>query len=81
MLSINVSEGSVWYEWVCRIKARFSHQVFFSHIPIITDIRRVTLLRRKAPGPYEDIAGPTILSISLMAAIVAQFGMKLYAMM
>ena len=42
------------------------------------DIRRVGLLRVKAPGPYVDIVGPTILTIVLMVAIVTQFGLKLY---
>jgi hypothetical protein len=45
------------------------------------DIQRVRMLRRKAPGPYEDLAGPTVLALALMAAIVAQFGMKIYFMM
>lgn len=44
-------------------------------------IRRIQMLRRKAPGPYEDIAGPTVLALALMAAIVAQFGMKVYFML
>jgi hypothetical protein len=42
------------------------------------DIRRIRLLRVKAPGPYEDTVGPTVLTIVLMGAIVTQFGCKLY---
>lgn len=36
------------------------------------------MLRRKDPGPYEDLAGPTILAVILMIAIIAQFGLKIY---
>jgi Vacuolar transporter chaperone len=36
------------------------------------------MMRRKAPAHYEDLAGPTVLALALMTAIVAQFGMKLY---
>lgn len=43
-------------------------------------IVRIRMMRRKAPGPYEDIAGPTVLALALMTAIVAQFGFKLYYM-
>lgn len=42
-------------------------------------IRRVTLLRGKAPGPYEDIAGPTVLAIALMVVILIQFGLSIYS--
>ena len=43
--------------------------------------RRATMIRRKAPGPYVDIAGPTVLTVILMLSIVAQFTIKLYTLM
>ena len=43
--------------------------------------RRASLIRRKAPGPYADIAGPTVLTVVLMLSIVAQFSLKLYTLM
>lgn len=39
------------------------------------------MLRIKAPGPYEDLVGPTVLAVILMVAIAAQFSLKLYHMM
>lgn len=42
--------------------------------------RRAAMIRRKAPGPYEDIVGPTVLGIMLMLSIVAQFSIKVYSM-
>ena len=53
----------------------------FSVVYLMIDIRRVKLLRRLAPGPYEDLIGPTVLSISLMLAIIVQFGLRLYDML
>ncbi|KAL7507447.1 hypothetical protein ACHAXN_004630 [Cyclotella atomus] len=43
--------------------------------------RRASMIRRKAPGPYVDIMGPTILTVILMMSIVAQFSIKLYTLM
>ncbi|KAL9187449.1 hypothetical protein ACHAXT_001552 [Thalassiosira profunda] len=43
--------------------------------------RRATLIRRKAPGPYADIVGPTVLTGVLMLSIVIQFSIKLYTLM
>lgn len=43
--------------------------------------RRASMIRRKAPGPYVDIAGPTVLTVILMLSIVAQFSIKLYTLM
>jgi len=43
--------------------------------------RRASLIRRKAPGPYADIVGPTVLTVVLMLSIVAQFSLKLYTLM
>lgn len=39
------------------------------------------MLRIKAPGPYEDLVGPTVLAVILMVAIAAQFSLKLYYML
>uniref|UniRef100_A0A7S4RA87 DUF202 domain-containing protein n=2 Tax=Ditylum brightwellii TaxID=49249 RepID=A0A7S4RA87_9STRA len=43
--------------------------------------RRADMIRRKDPGPYEDLFGPTVLGIMLMLSIVAQFSIKLYEIM
>lgn len=43
--------------------------------------RRASMIRRKAPGPYADIVGPTVLTVILMLSIVAQFSVKLYTLM
>jgi len=43
--------------------------------------RRASLIRRKAPGPYADIVGPTVLTVVLMLSIVTQFSLKLYTLM
>ncbi|KAL3796169.1 hypothetical protein HJC23_000672 [Cyclotella cryptica] len=39
--------------------------------------RRASMIRRQAPGPFVDVAGPTLLSISLIVALVAHFSIKL----
>ncbi|KAL7486932.1 hypothetical protein ACHAW6_012528, partial [Cyclotella cf. meneghiniana] len=39
--------------------------------------RRASMIRRQAPGPFVDVAGPTLLSITLIVALVAQFSIKL----
>ena len=40
--------------------------VYFYTIPIIVvDSRRASMIRRKAPGPYVDIVGPTVLTVIL----------------
>jgi len=43
--------------------------------------RRASMIRRKSPGPYVDVAGPTALTVILMFSIVAQFSIKLYTLM
>lgn len=42
--------------------------------------KRAAMIRRREPGPYEDIIGPTVLGIMLMLSIVAQFSIKLYSL-
>ncbi|KAL7528744.1 hypothetical protein ACHAWF_002685 [Thalassiosira exigua] len=42
--------------------------------------RRASMIRRKSPGPYVDIMGPTVLTVILMLSIVAQFSIKLYTL-
>lgn len=43
--------------------------------------RRAQMIRRRSPGPYEDIIGPSVLAVALMISIVAQFSIKLYAIL
>lgn len=43
--------------------------------------RRSSMIRRKSPGPYVDIVGPTVLTVILMLSIVTQFSLKLYTLM
>jgi len=38
------------------------------------------MIRRLEPGPYEDLWGPTVLSLMLMMAILANFLLKIYSM-
>lgn len=42
--------------------------------------KRAQMIRRRSPGPYEDIIGPAVLAVALMLSIVVQFSVKLYAM-
>jgi uncharacterized membrane protein YidH (DUF202 family) len=42
-----------------------------------SDSRRASMIRRQAPGPFVDVAGPILLSITLIVALVAQFSIKL----
>jgi hypothetical protein len=39
------------------------------------------MIRRRAPGPYEDLVGPTVLGIALILSILLQFSLKLYTML
>mmetsp|Transcript_11530 Transcript_11530/g.21941 ORF Transcript_11530/g.21941 Transcript_11530/m.21941 type:complete len:233 (-) Transcript_11530:530-1228(-) len=55
--------------------------IAFISYAMIQYARRASMIRRRAPGPYEDIAGPTVLGIALMLSIIAQFSIKLYAVM
>mmetsp|Transcript_8813 Transcript_8813/g.13190 ORF Transcript_8813/g.13190 Transcript_8813/m.13190 type:complete len:213 (+) Transcript_8813:72-710(+) len=41
-------------------------------------MRRAAMIRRRDPGPYEDRAGPIILSVLLGVSIVVNFFLKLY---
>ena len=43
--------------------------------------KRSQMIRRRAPGPYEDIIGPAVLAVALMLSIVAQFTIRLYSIM
>jgi uncharacterized membrane protein YidH (DUF202 family) len=43
--------------------------------------RRAAMIRQRAPGPYEDTVGPTVLGIMLMLSILAQFAIKVYTLM
>jgi hypothetical protein len=50
-------------------------------VAMCVDSRRASMIRRKAPGPYVDIVGPTVLTVILMISIVAQFSIKLFTLM
>ncbi|CAM9498600.1 unnamed protein product [Heterosigma akashiwo] len=43
-------------------------------------LRRASLIRRRAPGPYEDTFGPTFLATILMVSILLNFAVKLYSL-
>lgn len=43
--------------------------------------RRAKMIRATAPGPYEDILGPSVLAVVLIISIVAQFSIKLYSVL
>mmetsp|Transcript_14621 Transcript_14621/g.22162 ORF Transcript_14621/g.22162 Transcript_14621/m.22162 type:complete len:230 (-) Transcript_14621:234-923(-) len=43
--------------------------------------RRSKMIRTTAPGPYEDIVGPSVLAIVLIVSIIAQFSIKLYTLL
>eukprot|EP00568_Trieres_chinensis_P011198 CAMPEP_0183298054 /NCGR_PEP_ID=MMETSP0160_2-20130417/5186_1 /TAXON_ID=2839 ORGANISM="Odontella Sinensis, Strain Grunow 1884" /NCGR_SAMPLE_ID=MMETSP0160_2 /ASSEMBLY_ACC=CAM_ASM_000250 /LENGTH=241 /DNA_ID=CAMNT_0025459999 /DNA_START=36 /DNA_END=761 /DNA_ORIENTATION=- len=55
--------------------------IAFISYAMIQYARRASMIRRRAPGPYEDIMGPTVLGIILMLSIVAQFSIKLYSVL
>ena len=44
------------------------------------DTYRAKMIQRHEPGPYEDLWGPTVLSLMLMMAILANFLLKIYSM-
>lgn len=43
--------------------------------------KRSKMIRTTAPGPYEDIVGPSVLAIVLICSIIAQFSIKLYSVL
>jgi len=43
-------------------------------------VKRAAMIRRHDPGLYEDLIGPTVLSIMLMFSIVLQFTIKMYTL-
>jgi hypothetical protein len=46
--------------------------------PILLDMRRAYMIREHIPGPYVDVAGPTVLTVILIGSIIAQFCARLY---
>lgn len=50
-------------------------------LSISTDGKRSQMIRRRSPGPYEDIVGPAVLSVALILSIVTQFSLKLYSIL
>ena len=61
--------------------ATYVYVCIYLFIYTSTDGRRSKMIRRTAPGPYEDIVGPTVLAIVLIISIIAQFSIKLYSLM
>jgi len=55
----------------------FSVVLVFICYSIFQFKRRADMIKRKAPGPYEDTVGPILFAILLMIAIIAQFLLKL----
>mmetsp|Transcript_21150 Transcript_21150/g.46976 ORF Transcript_21150/g.46976 Transcript_21150/m.46976 type:complete len:185 (+) Transcript_21150:157-711(+) len=53
--------------------------IAFSAYSLWMYIKRSNMIRRKDPGPYEDRAGPIVLSVLLGLAIFVNFAVKLYA--
>lgn len=47
----------------------------------ILDARRASIIRRASPGPWQDLAGPLVLSVVLVVSLVSQFALKLYSLM
>ena len=45
------------------------------------DLRRAVMINHRDPGPWIDVAGPTTLTVIVMATIIAQFCAKLHSMM
>jgi len=39
------------------------------------------MIKNRDPGPFIDVAGPTTLTVILMASIIAQFCVKLHSIM
>lgn len=39
--------------------------------------KRAGMIRRREPGPYEDVKGPVVLAVMLMMAIFGNFAIKL----
>lgn len=54
--------------------------IAFTAYSLHTYLRRVAMIQRRDPGPYEDRVGPVILTGLLIMAIFASFSVKLYAM-
>lgn len=55
--------------------------IAFIAYSMIQYTRRASMIRRKSPGPYMDVTGPTVLTVILMLSIVTQFSIKLYTLM
>lgn len=50
-------------------------------LPQMQDARRASIIRRASPGPWQDMAGPLVLSVVLVVSLVSQFAIKLYSLM
>ena len=41
---------------------------------------RTRMLQERAPGPYEDVVGPSLLGVTLLFGILGNFMLKLFHM-
>jgi hypothetical protein len=54
--------------------------IAFTCYALHTYLKRTAMLLRRDPGPFDDRVGPTVLGGLLIAAIVANFSVKLYSL-
>jgi uncharacterized membrane protein YidH (DUF202 family) len=52
--------------------------ISFSIYALNIYLRRMVMIRRRDPGPYEDRVGPVVLAGMLMVTIIVNFLVKLY---
>lgn len=55
--------------------------VAFIFYALFQYVRRARMIHHHEPGPFIDVAGPTTLTVILMASIIAQFSIKLHSIM
>ncbi|CAN0162780.1 unnamed protein product, partial [Phaeothamnion confervicola] len=55
--------------------------VSFVIYALVQYMRRASMIRRRAPGPYDDVAGPVVLATLLAVGIIANFSLKLYELL
>jgi uncharacterized membrane protein YidH (DUF202 family) len=74
-----VAFADLWYStlaYSCTTIFVVNASLFFQ-CDVYSDSRRASMIRRQAPGPFVDVAGPILLSITLIVALVAQFSIRL----
>ena len=74
--------NKVIHKFICEI-IHLNLFANFNVVSIVTekDGRRSKMIRTTAPGPYEDIVGPTVLAVVLILSIITQFSIKLYTLL